>query len=113
MGATSVTGVGLGSADGKNKGSAHMTLGASHLVGPRVVACDEITLDGSGDLVVRLPVLGGVAADYVCLATDSHATAATACACALTMDSTKTTLTFKGTAGQTVAYSVVKKGLAI
>lgn len=113
MGATSVTGVGLGSADGSNKGSSHMTLGVSNLIGPRIVACDEITLDGSGDLVVKLPLLSGSASDYVCLATDSHATAATACACALSMDGTATTLTFKGTAGQTVAYSVVKKGLAI
>jgi len=113
MGATSVTGKGLGSASGKNKGSSHMTIGAEKLVGPRVVACDEVTLDGSGDLVVKLPVLSGVAADYVCIATDSHATAATPCACALTMDSSTTTLTFKGTAAQTVAYSVIKKGLAI
>lgn len=113
MGATSVTGVGLGSADGSNKGSAHMTLDAAKLIGPRVVACDEITLDSSGDLVVKLPLLSGSASDYVCLATDSHATAATACACALSMDGTATTLTFKGTASQTVAYSVVKKGLAI
>lgn len=90
-----------------------MTLGVSNLIGPRVVACDEITLNGSGDLVVKLPLLSGSASDYVCLATDSHATAATACACALSMDGTSTTLTFKGTAAQTVAYSVVKKGLAI
>jgi hypothetical protein len=113
MGATSVTGKGLGSADGKNKGSAHMTLGAEKLVGPRVVACDEITLDGSGDLVVNLPALSGVSADYICHATDSHATAATACACALAITNTATTLTFKGTAAQTVAYSIIKKGLAV
>lgn len=113
MGATSVTGVGRGSADGSNKGSAHMTLGASHLVGPRVVACDEITLDGSGDKVVKLPVLPGDASDYVCIASDSHATAATAVACALTMNADTTTLTFKGTASQTVAYSVIKRGIAI
>lgn len=113
MGATSVTGVGLGSADGSNKGSSHMTIDAAKLIGPRVVACDEVTLDGSGDLVVKLPVLSGSASDYICHATDSHATAATACACALTMNASATTLTFKGTAGQTVAYSVIKKGLAI
>ena len=112
MGATSVTGKGLGSADGQNKGSSHMTLGAEKLIGPRVVACDEITLDGSGDKVVKLPLLAGTAADYICHATDSHATAATACACALTL-TTETVLTFKGTASQTVAYSIIKRGLAI
>jgi len=112
MGATSVTGKGLGSADGKNKGSSHMTLGAEKLIGPRVVACDEITLDGIGDLVVKLPLLAGAATDYICHATDSHATAATACACALTL-TTETVLTFKGTASQTVAYSIIKRGLAI
>jgi hypothetical protein len=90
-----------------------MTLDAAKLIGPRVVACDEVTLDGSGDLVVKLPVLSGEASDYICHATDSHATAATACACALTLDGTATTLTFKGTAAQTVAYSVIKRGLAL
>lgn len=113
MGATSVTGKGLGSADGSNKGSAHMTIGAEKVIGPRVVACDNITLDSSGDLVVILPVLSGAATDYVCIASDSHATAATAVAVALTMDADKTTLTFKGTASQTCSYAVIKKGLAI
>jgi hypothetical protein len=112
MGATSVTGVGLGSADGSNKGSAHMTLGASHLVGPRVVACDTGTLDGSGNLVVHLPVLNGPTNDFVVIAGDTGASAA-AVAAAFAMDSTKTTLTFKGTASHTIAYSVIKKGLAV
>lgn len=113
MGATSVTGVGLGSADGKNKGSSHTTIGAAHLIGPRVVACDQVTLDGSGDKVVKLPVLSGEDTDYVCIASDSDATAANAVAVSFAMDATKTTLTFKGSANQTVAYSIIKKGLAI
>lgn len=112
MGATSVTGVGLGSADGSNKGSAHQTLGASHLVGPRVVACDTGSLDGSGNLIVHLPVLSGGASAYVVIAGDTGAAAA-AVSAALTMDSTKTTLTFKGTASHGVAYSVIKQGLAV
>ena len=37
MTATSVTGIGQGSSDGKNKGSQRMTLGVDHLIGPRVV----------------------------------------------------------------------------
>jgi hypothetical protein len=46
MGATSVTGVGPGSADGKNKGSEHMTLGVHHLIGPHVIAAGTVELDG-------------------------------------------------------------------
>jgi hypothetical protein len=47
MGATSVTGVGPGSADGKNKGSEHMTLSVHKLIGPHVIAAGTVELDGS------------------------------------------------------------------
>ena len=113
MTATSVTGVGLGAADGQNKGSEHMTLGAGHLIGPRVVVADEGTLDASGDLTVILPSLGGLAADYVVTATDADATAAGAVAGSLAMDATSTTVTIKGPASGVIHYSVIKKGLAI
>lgn len=113
MGATSVTGVGLGAADGSNKGSVHQTLGASHLIGPRVVACDTITLNGSGDGTAHLPVLNGGTTDFVVIATDNNVAAAAAVGAHFAMDSTKTTLTFKGTAAHVIQYSVVKKGLAI
>ncbi len=113
MGATSVTGVGLGSADGSNKGSAHMTLGAGSLIGPRVVACDVGTLDGSGNLVVHLPILNGGTSDFIVVANDTNVSAAAAVGCSFAMDSTKTTLTFKGTNSHSIQYSVIKKGLAL
>lgn len=113
MTCTTVTGRGLGSADKKNKGSEHMTLGVEKLIGPRVVAADTVTLDGSGDAVIKLPVLTGAAADYVVMANDADATAAAAVAAVLTMDANTTTVTFKGPAGGLIAYSVIKKGLAI
>ena len=44
MPASSVTGVGSGSADKKNKGSEHMTLGVDHLIGARVVDAGTVVL---------------------------------------------------------------------
>lgn len=113
MGASSVTGKGLGSAVGKNKGSEHMTLGVSKLIGPRVVVADSATLDGSGDKVVKFPNLGGVVGDYIITVTDANATAAAAVAGTLAMDATSTTITLKGPAAGLVHYSIIKKGLAI
>ena len=113
MTASSVTGRGLGSADGKNKGSEHMTLGVGHLIGPRVVAADEVTLDGSGDAVVILPLLPGAVTDYIVMASDSDAGAATAVAVEMAFNTNDTTLTFKGTAAQPVMWSIIKKGLAL
>jgi hypothetical protein len=112
MGATSVTGVGLGSADGSNKGSPHMTLGVEKLVGPRVVAADTVTLSGT-TATVKLPVLDGSASDYIVTATDADTTAAAAVAATITMDATATTVSFKGPSGSAVYYSIIKKGLAI
>jgi hypothetical protein len=113
MGASSVTGVGLGSADKRQKGSEHMRLGAEKVIGPRVVYAGNHTLDGSGDLTIKLPVLPGATANYIVMATDSHVTAATAVAAAIVINSTETTVTLKGTAGQTAYVMIVKAGLAI
>lgn len=44
MAASSVTGVGPGSADGLNKGSSHMTLDGQKLIGPRLVNCGSASL---------------------------------------------------------------------
>jgi hypothetical protein len=112
MGATSVTGVGPGSAESVSKGAAgRMTLSNSHLIGPHVVACGNGTLDGSGDLsVVLAGDIGGVAADYAVFATDTTVAAATACAASLAVSSGVWTLTLKGTASQTVSWMVVKTG---
>ena len=115
MAATSVTGTGLGAADGHYKGSEHMSLGAEKLVGPRVVLADEATLDGSGDRTVVLPLLPGVRGDYCVLATDADATAAACVAAQLSLDTLneRTLVVLKGPASGLVAYSIVKKGIAI
>lgn len=62
MGATSVTGVGQGSALGHNKGAAQQTLGVNHLVGPHLVAAGVTTLAAASGqaTVVNLPVASGV-----------------------------------------------------
>lgn len=111
MGATSVTGVGLGSADKRQKGSEHMRLGAEKLIGPRIVAADDATLSGT-TATIKLPNLGGTAADYIVNVTDADTTAAGACAATLTMDATSTTVSLKGPSGSVVYWCVIKKGLA-
>lgn len=113
MGATSVTGVGLGSADGSNKGSSHMTLGVSHLIGPRVVACDTVVLDGSGVGSVTLPVLAGDDTGFVVVANDTNVSGAAAVGCSFAMDADGVTLSFNGTAAHTVQYAIIKKGLSL
>ena len=113
MAATTVTGRGLGSADGQNKGSAHQTLGVGHLIGPRCVIAADATLDGSGDAAPVWPVLDGTVGDYVVMATENDAAAAAAVAASLAMDATSTTVTLKGPASTVVSYSVIKKGMAI
>lgn len=113
MGATSVTGKGLGSADKKNKGSEHMTLSASKLIGPRVVYAGRHTLDGSGDLTIILPELSGDSDDYIVMALDGNTSAAAAVAATLTVADDVTTVTLKGPASSAVFVSVVKCGLAV
>lgn len=113
MGASSVTGVGLGAAAGQNKGSEHMSLGVGHLIGPRVVVAADATLDGSGDASAVFPVLEGVVGDYIVSATDADATAAAAVAAQLAMDGSSTTVTLKGPASGVVHYSIIKKGIAL
>ena len=104
MGATSVTGKGLGSADGKNKGSAHQTLGVAHLIGPHIVAAGTATLSG-GTVSFDLVTMSGVAADYVVLASDTDASVAAASG---TFAPTTGTLTLKGTTTHVIAYAIVK-----
>lgn len=113
MAATTVTGRGLGSADGMNKGSEHMTLGVGHLIGPRVIVAADGTLDGSGDLVVEFSGVQGVVGDYIAMAVDADATAAAAVAVQMAMVADVMTLTLKGPNDGVVNYSVTKKGLAL
>lgn len=62
MGATSVTGVGPGSAAPYNKGAAEQTIGINHLVGPHIVAAGVTTLAAASGqaTVVNIPVASGV-----------------------------------------------------
>jgi len=112
MAATSVTGVGLGAADGQNKGSVHQTLGVGHLIGPRMVIVSQVALSGGAASEVW-PALDGTVGDYIVIATDADSAAANAVAGQLAMDATSTTITLAGTSAQEVSYAVIKKGLAI
>jgi hypothetical protein len=104
MGATSVTGKGLGSAEGMNKGTSRMTLGTGHLIGPHIVAAGNFTLTGSTG-AVEIPTLPGVVGDY-----SFHVTADTANAVHVTSKAV-TGFTINGTSGQVVSWMVVKNGL--
>lgn len=112
MGATSVTGVGLGSADKKIKGSEHLSIGANKLIGPRIVAAGTKTLSGGAGTVV-LPALAGSSSNYVVMVTDTNASA-TAVSGSLSISAgTSTTLTLAGTGSHVLAYVIVKVGLAV
>lgn len=113
MAATSVTGVGLGSAVGSQKGSEHLSIGAEKIIGPRVVYAKLHTLDGSGDLTIKLPQLAGVSADYVVIATEAGVAAAAAVAASLTVATNATTIVLKGPANTVCNVLIVKTGLAV
>lgn len=113
MSATTVTGRGLGSADKRQKGSEHLRVGAEKLIGPRAVAVGTVTLDGSGDATVILPVLTGSSSNYLVLANDRNVSAAAAVGVSLSISGSATTLTFKGTASHVISYGVFKVGLAV
>lgn len=104
MSATSVTGKGNGSADGKNKGSGRMSLGVNHLIGPHVVAAGSATLSSS-TFVVEFPVLTGVTADY-----GFHVTGSTSAAVYVS-SKTVNGFTINGATAQVVDWMVVKNGL--
>jgi hypothetical protein len=111
MGATSVTGVGHGSADLTSRGPKERGfVGAEKVLGPRVMASGVVTLVG-GALTLVLPVMGGVSADYVVMCQD--ATAANACSAALTISANDTSVVFAGTSTDVLHYSIIKVGLSI
>lgn len=109
MGASSVTGVGQGSVEGQDKGSKHFTVGANRLVGPRIIAAGTAT-SASGTATVLLPLLSGVATDYLVICGDTHATAA-ATSGSVAFNTNDTTLTLKGTDTHVLTWTIVKKGL--
>jgi len=76
MAASSVTGVGNGSADGSNKGSERMTLGVTHLIGPRIQAAGTVVL-AAGVATITFPQpLSGSEANYVVMLTPETAAGA-------------------------------------
>lgn len=111
MGASSVTGVGPGSAKGANQGSKEMTMGVGRLIGPRIMAADSTTLS-SGAATVVLPALEGVTADYIVLVTTTNSSAA-AVSASLVITANATTVTLAGTGAQVLSWAIIKKGLAV
>jgi hypothetical protein len=73
MAASSVTGVGPGSADGLNKGSEHMSLAVEKLIGTKIVAAGNVTLSSGAATVVFPQPLSGSKTGYLvfCQTTDA------------------------------------------
>ena len=108
MGATSVTGIGTGSAEAACKGAqGRQTLGVGHLIGPHVVSAGTTTLVSTSK-VLEIAPLTGVAADYVVLATDYTAAAGVRAVLAVSDDIW--TITFTGTGNDVIQYAVVSVG---
>lgn len=110
MAASSVTGVGQGSCEGQNQGSKSYTVGASRVLGPRVVAAGQVALVSTNAVVV-LPLLPGVVADYIVLATDNGA-AGVAASAALTFTADSSNITLQGTGSNEVSWAIVRVGVA-
>ncbi len=127
MGASSVTGVGQGSADkAGQKGSEHLYVGVEKLIGTRIVLSGVTKLTGS-TTVVKLPtVLPGVwsgtfdqtetnpadsappaVSDYIVLTTTYHATRV-AGVTAMTTTSGVQNFTINGTTADYVFWSVIR-----
>jgi hypothetical protein len=105
MGATSVTGVGAGSAEGVTKGAPErQTLGVSHLIGPYIAKAGSATLS-SGAASVVFPLTGSTS-DFILLV--SNQTDGTAVNGTLAISSNVCTLTLAGTGSDVVGYAVVK-----
>jgi hypothetical protein len=127
MGATSVTGVGVGSAEGYNRGTSRMTLGSSHLVGPHVVLAGNVALvagaktvnlssfDASVDAVFDASGAGAATtalnADYSVIACDNSGVAAAVSATLAYVAAKQVNLVLAGTGTNKVSYMVVKNGL--
>jgi hypothetical protein len=114
MGATSVTGVGHGSAEGANKGSEHMSLGVNRLVGPRVIAAGSVTLAGYV-ATFSLPVASPNPGDYVVIATSVNSGFANPVAVtSFTIDGNQeAVISLKGGgATDMINFAVIKTGLA-
>ena len=114
MGATSVTGVsGAGSVAGIQKGSEHMSLSVSKLIGPKVCAAGSATCSSS-TATVQFPGLAGVPANYIVMLTTTTATVPYVSTALATVASTND-WGFTITAGTTavVYWTIVSTGNAL
>ena len=108
MGATSVTGVGTGSAQeygAGNKGSEHMSLGVHRLIGPRVTGAGQITLNASGFGEVYFPILPGAVGQYSIFLSSNAATFP------YWGGFTVTSFNVTGADGALVDWTIIKNGL--
>ena len=106
MGATSVTGIGHGSVEGKDMGRKEYTVAGNRLIGPRVVAADTTTL-AAGAATVVLPMLPGAITNYIVVATDS--TAANAVKAVLANGVEDTHITLAGTGTDVIQWAIIKQ----
>lgn len=110
MSASSVTGVGHGSAEGNDAGRKDYSLSVARLLGPRVIAADVVTL-ATGAATVILPLLSGAVTDYIVLATDK--TADQSVKAVLSFNANDATITFAGTSSDVIQWAVIRVGLAL
>ncbi len=110
MSATSVTGTGVGSVEGQNKGSKHFTVGTGRLIGPRVIGAGSATLS-TGTVTVTLPALPS--GTYVVMVSDASGTAAATSGTLTNTVGTSCVLTLKGTSSNTVNWVIVKTGQTV
>lgn len=108
MTASSVTGIGPGSADdGLNKGSEHMTLGVEKLLGPRVMAVSKAVLSGGAATVTFPQPLPGSKTNYFVFLT-TFASAANVGVVTDDADGNFASFTIAGTGSNTINWVVVR-----
>lgn len=108
MGASSVTGVGLGSAERTAKGPVERAfVGVEKIIGPRVVYATQATVEGAGTVVVSMP-FNMVHDYYGVLASAPNAVTVTKTIDGVTGYLTSVTIT--GTVADLVDVIVVKLG---
>ncbi len=111
MGASSVSGKGVGSAESVNKGaSGRQTLGVSHLIGPYIGAANSVTCSG-GSKVVQLPHLNDDNTEWVVLVTNTDASSPAATSASAVDADWKFTVYASGS--DVVNYMVVYKGIGL
>ena len=106
MGASSVTGVGVGYADNQ-KGAKNMSIGVERLVGPHIVVAGTAV---AGTTLV-LPLLKNAVGNYIVLCQDTTANHSVSAVLAFTANST--TVAFTGTGSDVIHYAIVRTGTTL